>query len=294
MRFQRLMKLHKLMDQAGDGGSDTGGTGTGTDAVAIAAAAAAKAAVDKAIADKAAADAAAALAAGTKPSDEEAKLLKDVMKQKARAQELEAQLAQVTEKLKPFEGLDAVQIKAMLDEQAEAERKRLEKAGEYDRLVKQMGERHTQEKSVLEQAAVEEARAKAALQGQIAELTVGQSFTSSKFVTEDLTLTPTKARVIYGSHFEYKDGKVVGYDKPTGASDRTVLVSATGEPLVFEEAMKKIVEADPDRDHLIRSKMKPGAGSSTATKGSKRADGEQKSQLSSVERIAAGLKNLAK
>ena len=27
-RIQRLMKLHKLLDKAGEGGSDTGGTGT--------------------------------------------------------------------------------------------------------------------------------------------------------------------------------------------------------------------------------------------------------------------------
>jgi hypothetical protein len=304
--IQQLMKLHKFQDAAGEHGSAAGSGGASDSAAKVAADAAAVAAAKtvadaaavataKAAEDKAAADLAAGLSGQAgKPSDSEAKLLKDVMKQKARAQELEAQLSQVTEKLKPFEGLDAVQIKAMLDEQAEAERKRLEKAGDYDRLTKQMAERHAQEKTVLEQAAAEESRAKAALQGQIAELTVGNSFASSKFVQDDLTLTVNKARVVYGAHFEYKDGQVVGFDKPVGAKDRTVLVNASGDPLNFDAALRQIVDADPDRDALIRSKMKSGAASSTSVKGAKKAGEQQEAQLSSVDRIAAGLKALAK
>lgn len=286
-RIQQLMKLHRLMEPAGDNGSDTGGTGSGTgDAGTSATGDTGAAATSTGATDPLAGQ-------PKKPTDDEAKLLKDVMKHKTRASELEAQLSQVNEKLKQFEGIDAAKVRALLAEQERLETERLEKAGEYDRLLKQMAERHTQEKTALQQEKEAEAREKAALQGQIAELTVGNSFASSKFVQEDLTLTPTKARVIYGSHFEFKDGQVVGYDKPAGAKDRTMLVSSTGEPLAFEDAMKRIIEADPDRDHLIRSKMKPGASSSTSTKGSKKAESERATQLSSVERIAAGLKALA-
>lgn len=278
------------MEPAGEGGSDTGGTGTGEDAAAIAAAAAASV---TATASAAAAAAATEAAKGVKPTDAEAKLLRDVMKQKTRNTELETTLAQVTEKLKSFEGIDLEKARVMLAEQEEAEQKRLIAAGDFDRLTKQMGERHTAEKTTLVQQLEERNALTSTLQRQIADLTVGSSFASSKFVGEDLTLTPSKARVIYGSHFEFKDGKVVGYDKPAGASDRTVLVDATGTVLGFEEAMRKIVDADPDKDQLIRSKMKAGAGSTT-TKGAKQAVSEQKTQLSGVERIALGLKALAK
>lgn len=285
MRIQRLMKLHRLMDQAGEGGSDAGGTGTGD--AAIAAEAAARAAAD-------AANAAVIEAVkGNKPTEAEAKLLKDLMKHKTRAAELETQLSQANEKVKGFEGVDLEKARVALAEQEELERKRLEAAGDYERLTKQMGERHTSEKTALQQQVEDSRRAAATLQMQIADLTVGNSFVGSKFVQEDLTLTPSKARVIYGAHFEFKDGKVVGFDKPAGASERTVLVNSTGEPLGFEDALRKIVDADPDKDQLIRSKMKPGAGSNTATKGAKLIESERKTQLSSVERIAAGLKNLA-
>ena len=178
-------------------------------------------------------------------------------------------------------------------EQEAAEQKRLLAAGDFERLTKQMGDRHVAEKSALELAVTEKATANAALEKQIADLTVGGAFATSAFVKEDLTLTPNKARVIYGAHYEFKDGKVIGFDKPAGASERTMLVNSTGEALGFEESMRKLIEADPDRDQLMRSKMKPGSGSTT-TKGSKNASNEQSAALSSVERIAAGLKGLQK
>lgn len=298
LRIQKMMKLHRLMDAAGEHGSDGGGTGTGAGASAAGEGGSEGAGGST--------DGGNGGASGddqggkqgeqgeNKPSDAEAKLLKDVMRHKKRAGELEAQLAQVNEKLKQFEGIDVTKVREMLAAQEEAERKGMEARGEYDRLIKQMGERHTQEKTQLLGQLEERDRTTRTLQAQIAELTVGNAFASSKFVQEDLTLTPTKARVIYGSHFEFKDGKVVGYDKPAGAVERTILVDATGEPLSFEEAMKKIIEADPDRDQLIRSKMRPGAGSTTQSKVSKKADDAASKNLTGVDRIAAGLAALAK
>jgi hypothetical protein len=280
-KFLRLMHSHKLMGPEDDGGSGGGG---GEDAAAIAAAAAAA---------TAAADAAAAAAAGkpTKPSDEEAKLLRDLMKHKGKAQEAEAELAKVRDALKQFEGLDPAKIRALLAEQDDLETKKLEAKGDYDRLVRQMAERHATEKSQLQLLVDASSQTTVGLQRQISDLTVGGAFSQSKFVQDDLTLTPSKARVIYGSHFEFKDGQVIGFDKPAGASERTMLVDASGSPLPFDVALLKIVEADADKDHLLRSKVKPGASSLPSAKGIKKVDAPK---LSSLDRIAAGLKTLAK
>jgi hypothetical protein len=295
-RIQRLMHLHKLMGPANDGTEGSGGGGGGGDDAA-AKAAAEKAAADKAAADKAAADKAAAEAEAARSalSDKEAALLKDVMKQKEKAEKAEKAAAEAQARLKDFEGIDPVKIRALLKEQEEAENKRLEARGEYDRLVKQMGERHTAEKSALEQQ-IEAAKAAAkTLSQQIADMTVGSAFTGSKFVAEDLTLTPAKARVVYGSHFEFVDGKVVGFDKPAGASERTKLVDAAGNVLSFDEALRKLVEADPDKDHLIRSKVRPGSGSNTNNKGARQAGGDTGGKSkTSIEKIASGLKALGK
>lgn len=289
-RIHRLMKLHRLMNSAGDTGSDTSGTDTGEQAATTAAALA------LAVAEAAAlttAEAARKLSEG-KPAltDAEAKLLKDAMKQKARALELEGELSKANDKLKSFEGIDVEAARKVLADQEAAERQRLIAAGDFDRLTKQMAERHAAEKTMFEQRAEESGKTSATLQQQIADLTVGNAFATSKFVGEDLTLTPNKARVIYGAHFEFKEGSIVGYDKPAGASDRTVLVDASGTPLSFEGALRKVIDADPDKDHLLRSKVKSGSGSTT-TKGAKQVEQQQRGQLSNVEKIAAGLKALA-
>lgn len=306
-RIQRLMKLHRLYKPAGEDGSDTGGTGTGN-AGGNAGEAGAKTADEGAGGDegagsdegtKGAKEGAAAGGDGksTPPSDADAKLLKDVMKHKGRAQALEAELAAAKKRLDDFNGVDPVKARELLAAQEEAERKAAEARGEYDRLVSQMAERHKEDtKSLNTQLEAERARS-ATLAQQIADLTVGNSFATSAFVSEDLTLTATKARVIYGTHFEFKDGKVVGYDKPLGASERTLLVDASGDPLGFNEALRTLVEKDPDRDRLLRTKAKSGAGSSTTVKGAKAAidmaERNATAKLKGAAKISAGLKALA-
>ena len=299
-RIQRLMKLHKLLDKAGEGGSDTGGTGTtpgaegGTNTPASSKEGGEGG--EKSGDDGKGTESGDTGKAGM--SDSDAKLLKELMAQKNRAKELAAELEGAKKRLSDFDGVDPAKARKLLADEEEAARKAAEARGEYDRLLAQMGERHQAEQAALNGRLSEAQTTVSALQKEIAELTVGSAFSGSAFVNSDLTLTATKARVIYGSHFEYKDGKVVGYDKPAGASDRTMLVSSTGEALSFDEALRVLVEKDPDRDRLLRGKAKAGAGSATVTKGAKAAtelaEKSAESKLTGAAKIAAGLKKLAK
>jgi hypothetical protein len=285
-KIQRLMKLHRLCKPAGDEGSDTGGTGTAD--AAKAAEEGAKGEGEQGEPSKAADE------GGQKPSDAEAKLLKDLMKHKTRAQAAETELAQMKLRVAEFDGLDGAKLRTLLAEQEEAETKKLEAKGEYDRLVKQMGERHTAEKGTLAQQLAEGKTREQTLLQQIADMTVGSAFRTSAVVAKT-TLSADKARVIYGSHFEFKDGAVVAYDKPVGASERTLLVNAGGDPLGFDEAVEQLVNADPDRDTLWRNPAKKGAGSSTIPAKGAREQIEKAapSNLSSTDKIAAGLRKLA-
>jgi hypothetical protein len=91
--------------------------------------------------------------------------------------------------------------------------------------------------------------------------------------------------VVYGDHFESENGTVVAYDKPKGAEGRTKLIDGSGNPLGFEAAIKKLVDSDPERDNLVKSKVAPGAGSKTT-------DGKpttQKTELKGLARIQAAL-----
>jgi len=245
---------------------------------------------------------AAAAAGKNKPSEAEAKLLKEVMEKKNALKTASEELARVKEQLKSFDGIDPAKVKDLLKAQAEAEaakkkaeEEKLKAEGNWDALKKQMNDAHQVEMARLKQEADGQVQTlsteNVTLKQTIADLTVGNAFGNSKFIQEEMSLTPSKTRALYGSQFEFKDGKVVAFDKPAGApGQRTMLIDGKGEPLPFEDAIKKIVESDADADRLIKSKLKPGAGSTSLTKGEPGAGGRE---LSAREKIAKGLAAMA-
>lgn len=222
-----------------------------------------------------------------KPTDAEAKLLKEVMEKKQKLQKATEQLTQLSEQLKKFEGLDADQVRTMLAEIEDRKLKDLEAKGQWDALKKQLLDAHGKQlegKDGELKTAVERA---ISLTAKIADLTVGVAFSQSKFIEEKLDLPARKARALFGAHFEFDGDNVVAYDKPAGASGRSVLVDAKGDPLDFEAAIAKLVDADPDRDRLLKSTVKNGAGSRTEPKvlgGPKKAV-----EVQGTSRIAAAL-----
>lgn len=228
-------------------------------------------------------------------SDREAQLLKEVMEKKTKLRQAEEtaaaaakQLDDVKNRLKAFEGIDPVEVKKMIEEKKNAEKASLEAKGDFERLKAMMVEEHKREV----EAARLEIQAKAAelqkASNVINDLTIGAAFSGSIFVADELTLTPAKARIIYGDHFDVEDGKVVAYDKPRGAEGRTKLVNGNGESIGFEDAIKKLVDMDPDKDRLVKSKLKEGAGSKTTDAKVK----EKQPDVKGRDRIAFALTQL--
>lgn len=224
-----------------------------------------------------------------KMSDEEARLLKENMKKKEQLDKAQQQLKTMQEQLKAFEGIDPAAVKKMLAEQKTAEEKALEAKGDWERLKTRMAEEHGKEVKTLQEQIEALSSQLTNTKGTINELTIGSQFSQSQFIAEELTLTPAKARVIYGEHFELEDGKLVAYDKPRGAANRTALVDQYGNAVSFDEALKKIVEADPEKDHLLKSKVKPGAGSESRKPA---ATNKPEGESDSISKIASGLKGL--
>lgn len=216
---------------------------------------------------------------------ENASLLKDAMKKK--------------EKLKAFGDVTPEKVQQLLAaeqerlaREQEEETRRLEEKGQWDALKSQMVEQHETELQGLRGQVEQANNEKAALQKQIIELTVGQSFSNSSFLREKTVLPATKARVLYGSHFEVNEqGQVIGYNKPAGCADRAPLVDAQGEPVGFEDAISRIIAADTDADHILRSSQKAGANSMTDF-GIKPG---QESQAKTIEqKLSSGLAKLMK
>lgn len=222
-------------------------------------------------------------------SDVEARLLKEVMQKKESLRATAEKLTDAESRLKQFDGIDADEVRKLLSDKKDAETAQLEAKGEWDRLRSRMAEEHASTTKTLQDQIAALNASLAGKEGAINELTVGASFSQSVFIADELTLTPSKARVVYGAHFELEEGRIVGYDKPRGAADRTPLVDAGGIAVGFDAALRKIVEADSDKDHLLKSKAKSGAGSDTRGKAPAKPDG---AGLDSISRISAGLKAL--
>jgi hypothetical protein len=248
----------------------------GEDAAAIAAAAAAAAdqaaaalAAEQAAAAKVASDEAAAVvaaeaaAAAAKlidPNDthaaEKATLLREIMDKKARAKALEVQL-------QAYDGVDPDRVRALIKKDADAQTLSEEAKGNYDRAKEMMATEHEKDVTALNARIAELEASDGTKAKTIDDLTVGSSFGNSPYIREEITLSPAKARALYGAHFEMSDGQIVGFDKPASSANRTMLINSSGLPLVFEEAMKRIIEADPDAASMMRAKVKPGSSSKT-------------------------------
>ncbi|PHM52408.1 DUF6651 domain-containing protein [Xenorhabdus hominickii] len=231
------------------------------------------------------------LVARLKATDaEKATLIKETMKRKTDNKTL-------TEKLAAYGDATPERIAELLaaEKTAEEERQRREqeeqeKRGEFDAVKKQMVEAHQNDLKARDIQITVLEEEKASLRSQILELTVGSAFSGSNFLREETLITPAKARVIYGSHFEVgEDGKVVGFDKPAGAKERTILVDGNGATLGFEQAVERILKADPEVDALLRSKAKPGAGSKSDLAPTKPVSVKEQTAL---DKITGGLAQL--
>lgn len=229
-----------------------------------------------------------------KPSDNEAALLKDVMKHKEGRKAAEKELAEIKAK---YSDIDVEAYKQMIadkkaasDAAEKAEQEKLLAAGEFEKVKEQIIAAHN-ESLASKDKEIEDLKAElSAAKGTVNELTVGAGFSSSSFIAEETIFTAAKARILYGDHFDVENGKVVGYDKPRGSEGRAPLVGADGEPVNFDAAMKRIIESDPEKDALLRAKMAPGAQSQPGDgKGVK----EQKPQTTR-DKLKSGVSDLLK
>lgn len=230
-----------------------------------------------------------------KVTDEEAKLLKEVMKKKDQIESLKKEIDQfkaVNDSVSALGGLEAVkklvaEKKAAEEKAKEEEKKKLEERGEWEKLKSSMAEEHHKALDELQKQINDLKNGLNTRDHEINELTIGSAFNNSRFIADSTVLTPSKMRALYGSFFEYENGEVVGYNKPRGAQGRTAFVDQFGNHVGFEESIKKIVDADPDKDTIIRARGKQGSNSNNQYSGT---DEKKTIPNGGVNRILAGLK----
>lgn len=197
-------------------------------------------------------------------SEADHKLLKDIMKKKEELTSAKAEIAELKKTVEAIESLGGLEkLASMIHAEEDKQKKELEAKGEWDKLKKQMSEDHAKAMNEIQKKLNEVSAQYESSQKQIVELTIGAQFNNSQYIAKELVLTPSKTRIVYGEYFDLVDGQVVGYDKPRGQKGRTAYIDQYGNNLPFDAALAKIVEADPDAESMMKSKMKAGAGSSS-------------------------------
>jgi chemotaxis protein histidine kinase CheA len=206
-------------------------------------------------------------------------------------EELEALRA----KVKEFDGIDAAQARENAKKVADAEKAAKEAAAAAKKAEKERAQAENnvealrkiqQEEHDAAIAAVvaerDAARQEAqTVASQLTRVRTENAFNGSKFINDETILTGAKAQRLFGDYVEVEDGQVVVYDAPAGEAKRAKIMDSKGNPLPFNDAIKKVIEADPDKDSLLKSKTKPGAGTKTVDgKSQEQAKGDRLSRLS--------------
>lgn len=225
------------------------------------------------------------------------KLARELAKKARVVSDLEARTSDLAAQLERFKDIDPDAVRELMrnqeelkDREKKAEEERLRAAGDFEALRKRMAEETDKVVKEREAKLTESQKQIDVLNRQIREITIGAAFTASAFIRDETVLPTSKARRAYEDHFEIKDGQIIAYDRPATDSRREPLVNARGQALPFDEALKQIVENDPDKDYLLKSQRKSGSGE--APSGGKPGDRDNKndSNLTGSQRIALALK----
>ncbi len=217
-------------------------------------------------------------------SDEAAALLREVMALKASNRAAAERLAQFAAAGVTPERVAELEAAATASaaRQAQAKEDAALAAGDWETVRASLAATHKAEKAELDARLAKARKDTEDQTALITDLTIGAAFSGSKFLTEETIFTSSKARKVYGDHFDFEDNQVIAYDAPRGAENREPLVDGAGQPLPFDAAMRHLIEADPDRDTIKRSARLAGG------KGAKAAAPAHVG--SGIDRIAAGLR----
>lgn len=235
-----------------------------------------------------------------RPTDEEAKLLREVMgfKEKAKKSDAEARAAAeekaaLETQIKELLGLEDIgglqakveEYRKAQEDRAKAEEDRLRSAGDFETLKAKIIADHRREVEARDKTAGELRAKLTAAEASIHKLVVSNAFASSAFISTELAIGSGHAERLFGEHFKVEEhgGAMV----PVAYKDGQALVDAAGKPLAFDVAFQTILSVDPDKGRLLKPKAKPGAGSSS--EGSGKGGGGATTEVRGVDRIAKAL-----
>lgn len=160
--------------------------------------------------------------------------------------------------LKAFEGLDAAKARDALDKLGSIDAKKLIDAGEVDKVkaeaIKAVEEQY---KPIVAE--------RDALKNELYGEKIGGAFARSSFAKDKLAIPADFVQARFGSQFKLEEGKVVAYD---ASGNKIYSKARPGEVADFDEALEFLVNAYPQRDHILKGSGAQGSGARPSNGGS--------------------------
>ena len=153
-------------------------------------------------------------------------------------------------KLKVFEGLDPAKAREALDKIGNIDAKKLIDAGEVDKVKAEISRAYDEKLSLADKRAAD---LEAALYGE----KIGGAFARSAFAKDKLAIPTDFVQARFGSQFKLEEGKVVAYD---ASGNKIYSKARPGEVADFDEALEFLVNAYPQRDHILKGSGAQGSG----------------------------------
>lgn len=153
-------------------------------------------------------------------------------------------------KLKVFDGLDPAKAREALDKVGSIDAKNLIDAGEVDKVKAEVAK-------VYEEKLAAEVKRAADLEAALYGEKIGGAFARSAFAKDKLAIPADFVQARFGSQFKLEAGKVVAYDTN---GNQIYSKSRPGELADFDEALEFLVNAYPQRDHILKGTGAQGSG----------------------------------
>lgn len=190
------------------------------------------------------------------------------------------------QKLAAYNNVDPVAAIKALETIGNLDSKKLIDAGEVEKVKQQVASVYEEKLKKVTDDSVAQIAAK---DSEIYKLVVSNEFAKSPLINGDkslITLPPDIAEATFGKHFKIEEGKMVAYL----GDDKIFSKERAGELANFDEALSVIINKYPMKERILRGSGASGSGAHQNNQN--RGGQDNNNNLSSVNKIAAGLKEL--
>jgi len=153
-------------------------------------------------------------------------------------------------RLKDFDGIDPKVARESIELAKKIDQKTLIDAGKVDELKNQIT-------SQFQTQIAEKDTALTAAQQELHNLKIDNIFAGSEFVRNDIAVPRDMFEATFRGNFKVAEGKVVAYDK---AGNRLLSKKIAGEYATPEEALEILVDAHPQKEHILKADVGKGSG----------------------------------